>query len=464
MELINKLDVLCEKEKKNSRLSAANNNFVEDALVELLEDKKNWDVVFDYLFEFRNQTDSYIKYYKKVDTVTREELNTRFVTREEFRKNINNKGANRCIKIIEGLLAEKADPSHIIFLLKQICNTILVNGKKDVTKTNANDFRKALFNKNMDMLSDINLSEYALTEKEYYNIEKVFIDSAFIITSGSIVPKSQYSILKWLSHSGKNTQTTEIQRNLVKEACNKWPEETRQILFNSPDITGYFGIPVSRIPNGDITEENSGIGIPGAVTVKQEEKKQNECDVNDKTDIKPEKPITEEKIWLGIRNGNIEGKIFEICGYIKSLENYKEKKESKHKAEVNTVRANLAGMREENSRLKEIIESIRAENTRLRNEVENLKDRINGLLRENCQLNNRDRENKENIRSLINLNIREENNALEQFREKLASKMRFEYSEFKETQNMDMSIELGENLRVQLGNIFTELRRIGIQL
>ena len=47
---------------------------------------------------------------------------------------------------------------------------------------------------------------------------------------------------------------------------------------------------------------------------------------------------------------------------------------------------------------------------------------------------------------------------------KLTEKLRFEYQDYMSAKNIPMSIDLGENMRGQLGDIFTILMKAGLDI
>ena len=101
------------------------------------------------------------------------------------------------------------------------------------------------------------------------------------------------------------------------------------------------------------------------------------------------------------------------------------------------------------------------------NENHELKNKIKKLYEENDKLNNviKERENEIQKRSqaLHAIHLDTESKSNEQFN-RLSSKLKIEYRDFKDAENLAMSIDLGENMREQLKNIFRILDKSGITL
>ena len=75
-------------------------------------------------------------------------------------------------------------------------------------------------------------------------------------------------------------------------------------------------------------------------------------------------------------------------------------------------------------------------------------------------IKNRDKQ----LDTILQIDNKEENLQINEFKNKLSSKLRYLYIDFKDAENLPMSIDFGENLRLQMNEIFDILIRSDIKL
>ena len=60
--------------------------------------------------------------------------------------------------------------------------------------------------------------------------------------------------------------------------------------------------------------------------------------------------------------------------------------------------------------------------------------------------------------------IKNRENQSQEFINKLASKLRYEYMDFLDARELEMSVDLGENMRLQLESVFSILNKNGVNI
>jgi hypothetical protein len=78
------------------------------------------------------------------------------------------------------------------------------------------------------------------------------------------------------------------------------------------------------------------------------------------------------------------------------------------------------------------------------------------------ELTEKEKEHQEKLQSLVDMTERESVFVKDEFKNKLTSKLRLEYLDFKDILSEEMTVDLGENLRAQLENIFRLLKQEGM--
>lgn len=117
--------------------------------------------------------------------------------------------------------------------------------------------------------------------------------------------------------------------------------------------------------------------------------------------------------------------------------------------------------------LQSIIEKSKDENKIISNELHNISKELEESKKYNAELIHKCNTLQNDLKKHMNiLNIFEKNaqNSQKELLNSIASKLKCEYIDFKSAKNMPMTVDLGENLRVQINTIFQLLEKNGISV
>ncbi|WP_410495528.1 hypothetical protein QTL86_16800 [Cellulosilyticum sp. ST5] len=381
----------------------------------------------------------------------------------------------RLVVIIKKLLITKSEQKDIKKLLYQLSKLVykkeVVSPKQSISIYNeiVRDCSKLLFNLNSENLET----------EEIYNISKMMTYVIFCRDTTEIVSKNiQANTLQWLLFFKKEVSFNEKEDNMIIESISNWDEViVREIPNEVSDAYGKYFIEGYKLKQ----KKQRGVGqsLHNEVTVV-------------KQNIKEEIPTDMTKLGnkLGtIRNSSQEEKSISQIKTIQSkglVENYQKAVGDENVlVEINTAMhilkksaITIQALKAENLSNKQGIDKL-DKNLQQKDElISGLKEKIRYL--EN-KINEKEDENrlislkllkkeeqckelKEKVETIIKLDSNSLNHEFEAYKNKLASILRMEYKDFKEIQNEDMSMDLGENLRDQLNEVFNKLMKSDIKL
>lgn len=464
MEQINIVSELYEKFKKNSKLSVADKEKAKEILINLLKDNETREAAIELIIKFPEDTGiaAYIEYYKTLSFDKQINLNKSFVSNKEFLANTSFRSINRGTALIGNMLREGQFGSAF-YIMKNVCRLIGNGNSKGVAPKIIDAFQKNIINEHDKGLLSIKLEK--CEDKDYYNIEKVMINSAFeLIKEQPVKPVTQYGILTWLFKSGRKIKFTGHEKGLVQNVLNNWPDEIKKMIYGDEELkNAYEGtinfnevMNTKSVETVTITEPNE--------TYKIERKNEDENKIAKK---QPTENYDQPKEENKAKSGRLKDTLLRIAKEVEELESDLKSKDEKIetiKVILNSTQKQYEQKMFENEKLAQKNDNITVENNTLRNEVENKRIELKLLEDELNKLKASEFENKKKIEALLDMDNREDSYALKEFKNKLAGKLKYHYTDFKEVEDYKMSEDLGENLRIQMKEVFNILINQGIIL
>ncbi len=233
-------------------------------------------------------------------------------------------------------------------------------------------------------------------------------------------------------------------------------------------ILGFFDEAISKIePKGDqeIDKRNllrRWIEKEHQVLDKAEKSQQpqndnskqgNEKETNKKSDNEKNDVINEEKIEIKSTLGK---KLFDLAKVMDTLDDSfreTEKKLKEKEREISRLKTNL-------DKLQDLYQASIDENTVLKERISEVQSRNDVLEKENVELN--DRVNRQI--SVIDVYDQDKANSRNELLNQIAASLKKIYTDYKVAEDMEMTIELGENMRDSLDDVFRKMKKLGIDI
>lgn len=459
MEQISILNELYEKYKKNGKLSLSDKDIVKENLAELFHDKENKEVAIDFVIKYQEDIGiaAYIDHYKTLDYDIQNNLNMIFVNSKEFLANTAFKGINRGTALIGYLLKEKQYTSAL-FILKNVCGLTKSIDSKNIPNKVIEAFQKRILNNQEDDFLNMNLAE--CEDKDYYQIEKVIINSGFQkVKSQSIKPIKQYAILKWLSESGRRVKFIGYEKSMVQNELNCWSDEMKKMINADTELKNVYEgtINFEEIMN----RENKSLELYSDNN-SVEKINQNNTSANRKPKnklIENTKQVNDQRVD---KPECLQDSLIRIAKEVGILENNIKSKEEKMREILNSNQRQYEQKLKENEKLIQINNNYAEENTKLKSQIDSIRIQLRLNDEELKKLKDNEEEYKQKIETLLDIDAREDSNALKEFKNKLAGKLKYQYLDFNEVEGYNMNDDLGENFRIQIKEIFNILINQGI--
>lgn len=472
MEVVGGLNELNEKYKRNAKLSVQDSEAMIHGLFEILCNETSQadalELVLAYPPDMAMQ--SFLNCLGTLNNDEREKLFKNFKSNVDYKKNSGNKTVYRIATLVGKMLEQDYENmDDILFFIIQLSNLVFDNPKKSITTQSCMYIQKEILCKVNDKILNIKLSSTLVSELDFYYIAKAFLNSSFTsIEKVNITPKMQLTVLKWLYDAGRKLIIEEIERKLVIETCRNWPEYLIDLLKKEDFWDTYnriltLDIVISeKIANqsqskGDSAEyspksENNAANVSTEISSKAPKKVGNYPPKNEisgqEPEVEREKNFSPRKTLAKLASF-IEGLEFKLQNSQVALEN-NGTSINQLKSQNDSLITSKRELEEKNTVLQAEIEKLANIITEKDTDIELLKKSLSSF--------------KENIQTLHEAHNREDGNSLIEFKNKIASKLKYEYVDFKEVENSEINTDLGENFKIQLKNIFNELKRNGINL
>lgn len=453
MNNIERLNELNEKLKRNSKLNQHESEEAKKAILETLQGENNQDLImkFIYLFPEEIGINTYFEYFKNSDKNAKHCLNNLFVNSEEFKLNPSGRSVNRATYLI-GLMLNDNVTKGIIYLLRNLYDLMTSNKARKISDKSVAVFRKNILANYHKELFSISLER---VEKDYFNIENMILNVAFKqINEELIKPEIQYNTLEWLLKSKRNIVLNSDERKLVQDAIDKNPIEFFNLAKDDTDFMNAYGhqlkfnIDTSTDKDRDKDKIKSNINSDlGDVE-----------EVNDAADLRTNEVVKKPSLKEILESALHEAKSLEdeMNSKTRKADSLKESLDSTQKMYEEKLNENQQ-LNDKNQELKRNIES-------LMDTVESIRYDLGVSKEEISKLNIEKHEGKEKFSALLNMTDSEERNSLSEYKNKLSSKLKYLYKDFKETEDYPMNNRYGENLRDQMREIFDILIKQDINL
>lgn len=165
--------------------------------------------------------------------------------------------------------------------------------------------------------------------------------------------------------------------------------------------------------------------------------------------------VTEEEKKIEIK-GSIAKKIYEFAvkvdAYEQNIQNFSDELKQKEKE--------IAKCKTQIEKTEELYRASSTENRELRSKLEQATEMISELQIRKKEL--QDRVNRQS--SVIDIIDEDKDRSLIEFKNQIASALKKIYNEFVVAQTMDMTVELGLNMRDSLDDVFRKLKKQGIDI
>lgn len=464
MEQINIVSELYEKFKKNSKLSVADKEKAKEILINLLKDNETREAAIELIIKFPEDTGiaAYIEYYKTLNNENQKSLNRVFINNKEFHVNNSFRNINRGTALI-GYMFKENQGSFAGFILKNVCDVSINSKSKEISSKVIEAFQKNILNDYSENLLSIRLDRY--DDKEYYKIERVIINAAFESVKGqTLKPVSQYGILSWLLKSERKMKFTGHEKDLVQNALNNWPDEIKKMIHSDNEFkSAYEGtINLDEVMSTK-NIETTIITEPNEIYITEEKNEAKTTNIKNQPVKSNDQPKEESKV----KSGRLKDTLLKIVKEVDELESDLKSKDEKIetlKEILNSTQKQYEQKMFENEKLAQKNNGITEENYMLKSEINKTKTELRQIEVELNKIKASELENKKKIEALLDMDNREDSNALKEFKNKLAGKLKYHYMDFKEVEDYKMNEDLGENLRIQMKEIFNILINQGIIL
>jgi hypothetical protein len=456
-----KIGNIIGKSKKNGKLSKVDENEIIELFKALFEDKRNWNEGIENILNLPAEAgaSALINIWELQND--EEQL---FLINEFLKKD---KSLNSIIKqlyFINELF--KKSPDAAMETLHSVSITVTDFGKKIPNKKILTTCARTIL---------VNECLYTISPEEH-PIKKVDFPSTGLLLVSTLLhywensPRTGneldivHKLISWISLNGFRVEFERSLINEIQEKACSIDVDSQRILLNLGFINNIFE------SNTDFPLFVEQISETPSVLKKEPEKK-TLLDVKEVQVTETLSVVNEEKIFINPL-GDTEKQVSKRTKgehLLKQLRNYlggletanndlqeainiaanevKIEKYKRHQLEVtnDVLRKGLSEKITENKILNSQIDELNAEIKRLR------QDMIE-----------KEREHQEKLQSMIDMIEKESVFVKDEFKNKLTSKLRLEYLDFKDILSEEMTVELGENLRAQLENIFRLLKQEGM--
>ncbi len=407
---------LIEKFKKNSKLSMADKDIYEQELSKLIGQGDYNEDIEKILCEGPIESSMIVlaKYLAHVDTVIGNRFLKKFIYSKRIKENKGGTSGMRIIPLCAYYMDEKLVQDEITEKLFR--NAVICSYKNDRTGMNkkaVDEIRKTLVPRILDEKKGISL-EFVNKDDMWISIRNLFLEA--MIQGEKANYADAEKVYKWLLLAGKDMgQYTEdflMQKVLKNEAeiNEKKATESERNLNNANENKKETELDKKANGNKDLQNIVGAIGTVVLAETKELARiRENQNELMRKVDLLSNKLVNAEI------------------------------KEQQQSETIKELAAEKKDLQIENAEYIEKIEELEKDIKALQQEVSDQRQFTDTVSR------NREKQS-------------------EEFLNKLASKLKVDYRDYCDAKNLEMSIDLGENMREQLGTVFSILAKNGINL
>lgn len=443
---------LIEKNKKNSRLSIADKDLFENSLFDELSKGKYDEEMEKTLCE--GPADSTMKalalYLTSIETGDAYDFMKKFVNSNRIQENKGGASGTRMVFLVASLIENTKEQNKLLeFAFTTMVWFAYRKENGNLNKKVVDQIRNSIFPlfDNRESILDL---QFIDKDKPWYRARDLFVEAMMNMekTSFGRIQK----VYEWLKSSGRN-----MGKYTEKYITQKVLEQTKQSKNDSAsnDLIDKENNIKSNTYENEEKKISNQIQQP-----KQVQKSSDNTEIID-SDVKEQSH--KEKTGVTQKENHSDKLMLEIVGVI--LAEYDSQK--KLSTEVGSLTKKITEMQlqinkllgkeeEQRTYIQELVTEKRnliAENTSDENKIQELTEAVKKLEREiddrkqftDTVTRNREKQSEEQLN-------------------KLASKLRVDYRDYCDAKDIDMTIDLGENMREQLGAVFSILEKSGIKL
>lgn len=439
-----RLKELYEKQKIKNKLNKTESKEAYELILENMRLCESIDENIDLIMTFSPEVGvkAFVDFLRNINNDKSKEILEKFLNSDVFTMNKNNKSVKRGMALVAMLYNKRFDPILIETTLKKVTELTIITSKTKVNNQIVEYVYKEFFKRIKESFFNTKENRFNLTEKEFYYVERVFLNTCFNSSQKiKVSPKEQFEVLEWLNSFKNVVNINEDEKEKLNKCIKEWPQELKTILEeDNVKIDKYYkyieldSIKIEKENNLNIDIEKSG-----------EHKVQKE----DKVDEDINKIIK---------------CLFKDIDCIKSQILSREKEIKNLRVNLSFYKNEYKKIKKENEELKTSLNNLSNKNEEINKENITLKMKVDALIRKNVQMEKFLIEYKNKVRLLHETNNMLESNSLQEFKNKLAGKLKVEYLDFKEVENEEIDKDIAEILKIKLANIFNELIKQGINL
>jgi hypothetical protein len=425
------LEELQEKYKRNSKLSKVDSQNAIELICNMGLIEENFEDIMPFLATFPQEisSNSIINIFNKLDESNKAKIIGLISSSKHFNKY---SGDIRKLDLAKNLL--KSYPNFSMALIMNLSEKITETGNKQAPSSLATKFAE-------DFIMDSSIFSFALDE---YISESQFSSFSLFVVGGLIESKVDKNtltkVLFWLAKVNQKSSISKQIKNKIEKDVKLWDEDLQHLLFKIGLVTRVVD------PNKQASE------------VKTSYLSNNKNDFKEKSEDKHFQSNNHDQ-----KDNNKPSSIFEkVKHYVNELEEVLDKVNQEKvnlNAKVFKSKSKIEFLEKKFEETQTLLQKIEKEKTHLINQNGEYKEKIKELEE---RIFMKEKAFEENKNQLIDMSEVESQYLVHEFKNKLKKKLRIEYMDFKEVDDEEMTIPLGENMRVQLRNLFSILEREGI--
>lgn len=474
--LTNELNSYYEKQKLSKKLNKKDSEKVIEILINYLQTSELNIEVMDLLMTFLPDVgiNAFVKYLKDQELNKCIESLDFILNSKEFLENLTNKSVKRGLALAAFLNNENFDPHLVKKTITKTTEIAITTSKTGINskiiESTLNEFSKRIkqeFYTDDDMVFDLN-------DREFHFIFKTFFNSYFNNNDKfNVTAENQLNLLKWLNALGNKVHLDQDEKNNLNINISKWTPKHKEDLKNQAmeivKFIPYINQKLEEIGKNQhdqiqdidnkLKDNDKNNEVNNNVNNKENNKENNKIDGNTQTKLSNNIELQDHK--------DIKEVLNKFSQEFKFIENHILKNEIKS----TKLEQNLEFYKSEHLKLNEEIENLKSKNEntlKINKELEKSKEisniKVQELHKEIEMLTNKITGYEANIKILHETNNIIDTNSLVEFKNKLSTKLKSEYSLFNQVKNEEVDVELAEILKFKLNNIFKLLINNGIDL
>lgn len=438
------LKELNEKYKKNSSLSAQDTEKYADAIEMIsLSSEPLWGEMFECALNGppEQAMAGVAGACFKLGGDAKRSYISSFVQHETFKKNQQYKSVYRGSILLGKVLNEGEDIKIVEMLVKAIAYLLCSNANgKELSAKGVQYIRKEFLLKAGKKIKELDFSNVQFSMKEACHVQRLLAYAAFGEPCHEVPWNFQVYSLKVISTVESKIYLELHDIDLINKCIQTW-EQSALAEFDASFGTNikFAGIVKGLCPKyaNKSVEDTRTVKV-----VKPDASKDLNADNVTSTGEKGK-----DKFEVKQDSSNASELIVEIGKCLKRLE---------------TENLNLREKADKYDFVVRELEEERKFRDKEQRNNEELRLLVSDLEKKNNELRDLEARHRENVQLLHGIKTREDSNSLIEFKNKLGAQLKYEYLDFKDILESEMSVDIGENLRIQLNKVFNILKKQGV--